>query len=203
MPNPTPKNSSARALRAALNRLIVAGRDEALALDTAARIVQGAERRRRLLHQALRRVVFQHDLSAAVVALGGVPAKSASNRARLSGLARAIRRLLAGPHEGDAYATCARATEKTSGAYARVLRSKLPADVRFGIEREFSEIEWDRSELRRLRFGARPSASPIRSAGPEDDLVSRARLRLERSDELALETWSDEGGASRSATALT
>ncbi|HKY36784.1 MAG TPA: hypothetical protein VJN18_12635 [Polyangiaceae bacterium] len=199
MPNPTPKSKSAPVLRAALNRLIVAGRDEALALDTAARIVQGTERRRRLLHQALRRVVFQHDLSAAVVALGGTPAKAASYRARIGGLARAIRRLLAGPHEGDAYATCARATEKTSGVYARVLRTQLPANVRFGIEREFSEIEWDRRELGRLRFGARPTASPIRSPEPEEDLESRARLRLERSDDLALGTWSDEGGAGRSA----
>jgi uncharacterized protein (TIGR02284 family) len=201
MPNQT-QNSSAGAVRAALNRLIVAGRDEALALDTAARIVQGTEHRRRLLHQALRRVVFQHDLGAAVVALGGTPAKAASYRARVGDLARAIRRLLAGPHEGDAYATCARATEKTCSAYARVLRSKLPADVRFGIERELSEIECDRRELGRLRFGARPTASPTRDAGPEDDLASRARLRLERSDELALETWSDEGGGSRSAAAL-
>jgi uncharacterized protein (TIGR02284 family) len=202
MPDQTQKNSSARAVRAALNRLIVAGRDEALALDTAARIVQEADRRRRLLHQALRRVVFQHDLGAAVVALGGTPAKAASYRARIGDLARAIRRLLAGPHEGDAYATCARATENTSGVYARVLRTQLPADVRFGIEREFSEIEWDRRELGRLRFGARPTASPVRSLEPEDDLASRARVRLERSDDLALGTWSDEGGAGRSATTL-
>lgn len=203
MLNPTKKNGSARAVRAALNRLIVAGRDEALALDAAARVVRGAERRRRLLHQALRRVVFQHDLSAAVVALGGVPARAASHRARVRGLAQALRRLLSGPHEGDVYAACARAAEKTSRVYARVLRTKLPADVRFGIEREFSEIEWDRNELGRLRYGARPTASAIESARPEDESASRARLRLERSDDLALETWGNEGGAGRSATALT
>jgi uncharacterized protein (TIGR02284 family) len=201
MPESTQRTSSTRTARAALNRLIIACRDEALALDTAARIVQGAERRRRLSHQALRRVVFQRDLSAAVVGLGGRPVTTASYRARVASLARAVRRLLAGPHQGDAYAACARATAKTGAAYTRVLRSKLPADVRFGIERELSEIEWDRDELSRLRFGARPAASPAASVERDEELAWRARLRLERSDELALETWSDEGGAGRSAMA--
>jgi uncharacterized protein (TIGR02284 family) len=182
------------AVAAKLNRLIVAGQDEAQTLRTAARIVGGAERRERLQHQALRRAVFQSDLSAAVVALGGVPAQTGSFHAQLGALARGLRRLLAGPHQGDAYAACARAAEKTSNAYARVLRSSLPSNVRFGLERELSELEWDRDELRRLRFGARPAASPVET-NPAPGMKLRSPSSSERNDELALGAWSNEGGA--------
>jgi len=160
MPDLAKGNGSRRALRVALNRLIVAGHDESLALNEAARTVAGGERRARLLHQALRRVDFRRDLSATVVELGGAPASASSYRARLSGLRRALHRLLAGPHQGDAYAACARATEKTTDAYARVLRSTMTADIRGRLEHELTEIDWDGRELRRLRWGARPSTDP-------------------------------------------
>jgi uncharacterized protein (TIGR02284 family) len=185
---------SSSALAAKLNRLIVADQDESRTLRTAARIVGGTERRQRLLHQALRRAVFQRDLGAAVVAMGGVPAKAGSLRAMLSGLASGLRRFLAGPHQGDAYASCARACEKTSNAYARVLHSNLPAGVRFGLERELAELEWDCNELRRLRFGARPAASPLVTTAASG-VVPRPPSSSESNDELALETWTDEGGA--------
>ena len=200
MSSPAHANGSPRDVRAALTRLIVAACDDALALGAAALVVDDAERRGRLLHQARRRAVFQRDLSVAVASLGGVPVKAGSYRAALSRLARAVRRFLAGPHEGDAYAACARAAEKSSAAYATALRSTLPVDVRFGIERQFSETEWDRHELWRLRFGARPAAAPI-SGEPESDVASRSLPRLESSDRLAIQTWSDEGGASRAAKA--
>ena len=153
------KNLAPRMIRQ-LNRLIVADLDEGLVLNAAALVLHGTGRRRRLLHQARRRGVFREDLGKAILALGGVPAKRASYRARVSGAARRFRQILTGGHEGDAYAACARATEKTSAAYARALRSTLPADVGFGVERELSEIEWDRIELNRLRFGALPAAVP-------------------------------------------
>lgn len=157
------QTQSPRNVRSALNRLIIADRDEGLALDAAARVVRGAERRQRLLQQALRRSVFQRDLGAAITGLGGVPAESASYRAKIGSAARRIRQVLTGPHEGDAYASCARAAERTSVAYSRALRSTLPPDVRFGVQRAFSEIEWDCAELRRLRFGARLATLPVRS----------------------------------------
>jgi hypothetical protein len=160
MQNPIPRPSSARVVRAALNRLIVAGCDESLALKSAASIVQGGERQLRLSHQSLRRTVFRNELSIAVVALGGVAAKSPSLGAKLRASARALTRLVAGPHEGDAYAACARAAESTSAAYHRVLRLTLPGDMRFGIEHESAEVALDCDELARLRFGARLARAP-------------------------------------------
>jgi hypothetical protein len=35
-----------------------------------------------------------------------------------------------------------------------VLRFGLPSDVRFGIERQYAEVELDCRELHRLRWGA-------------------------------------------------
>ena len=161
---PAPKKASTAATCVALNRLIVAGLDEGLTLEAAALVIRGNDRRRRLLHQALRRGVFQNDLGNAITALGGTPVRNASYRAKMGGAARRFRQFLTGGHEGDAYAACARATEKTSEVYTRALSSTLPGDVRFGVEREFAEIEWDRAELGRLRFGAPLAASPAGSA---------------------------------------
>lgn len=193
---PSESKSSSATVCTTLNRLLVADRDERLALDDAAVIVQGAARRSRLSQQVLRRRVFERDLSRAIVALGGLPATATSYRARIAKAARRLRSLLAGPHEGDAYAACARAAVKTSDAYARALRSRLPTDVRFGVQREFSEIEWDRLELGRLRFGALPAALPTINAEPNDGVVPSDWVR-QQNEELALETWSDDGGVAK------
>jgi uncharacterized protein (TIGR02284 family) len=186
-----PKSSSRRAV-SALNRLAVACRDEVISLEAAARILERGERRARLIKQARRRVIFGRDLSAGVVALGGVPATAPSSAARLSDVLRGVRQLLTGPHLGDAYAACARATEKTEQAYGTALRSDLPDDARFGIERQYVEIELDRKELRRLRWGA--SLSPLPGQALEVDGVEPERVESERGDEQALEVWSDDGG---------
>jgi hypothetical protein len=71
-----------------------------------------------------------------------------------------------GSHEGDAYSACARASEVAAGAYAKALTFQLPADVTFGVEQQYAEIERDRHELRRLRWGAdlTPLPDPIRAA---------------------------------------
>ncbi len=153
-----------------------------MALDEAVRIIGRGERSARLVQQSRRRVIFQRDLSAGVVALGGVPATSPSYGARLSYLVWGVRRLLTGPHVGDAYAACAKAAEKTERKYAAALRTGLPGDARFGIERQYVEIELDRKELRRLRWGA--SLSPL--PGPA--------LESAGGDERALDVWSDDGG---------
>lgn len=153
-----------RDARRGLNRLIVAGWGEVLALEEAIRIVPVADRSGNLPEKAARRRVFRQDLSAAVVALGGVPANGASVTARSRSWARSLRRLVAGPHEGDAYAACARAAECATSEYTRVLRSGLPNDVRFGVERQHAEIDLDCRELRRLRWGASPAP-----AAPHDD----------------------------------
>src|SRR6478736_4697083 len=93
---------SARAVCRRLNRLIVAGRGEIMVLNSAVRIVDGAERRARLREQAERRLTFQRDQTAAVTALGGTPASHPAAGARLAVGARRFRELLIGPHEGDA-----------------------------------------------------------------------------------------------------
>lgn len=141
-----------RDTRRGLNRLIVAGYGELLALDEALRIVPDSSAQRSLREKAERRRVFGRDLGRAVVILGGVPAKRASLRAQGMAWARSLRRLLAGPHGGDAYAACAHAAERTSSEYSRVLRLGLPDDVRFGVGHQYAEVELDCRELRRLRW---------------------------------------------------
>lgn len=187
---------SPRRVCRALNRLIVAGRGEIMGLEAAARIVDGPERRARLHAQRERRVVFQGDLMTAVAARGGVPARHAAMGATLATAARRVRRLLIGPHTGDAYAVCARATETTADAYAKVLTRGLPPDVRFGIEHQYAEIDWDRRELRRLRWGAAPTVLSKRGA-PERAEPASASGTAEVADALALEVWSQEGGTAR------
>ena len=178
---------SPRAVHSVLNRLLRVSRNEVVVLHAAIGIIDGAERRSRLREQVKRRAIFQRDISAAVVALGGVPTGSASPFARLTAAARGVRERLIGPHEGDAYAACARATEKTAAAYAKALTGALPADVRFGVEQQYAEIECDRSELRRLRWGASPSPLP----GERADTPSLS----EPADDRALEGWGEDGGA--------
>jgi uncharacterized protein (TIGR02284 family) len=141
-----------RGARRGLNRLIIAGWGELLAFNEAARSVFNPDAQRRLHEKAERRRLFGRELSTALVALGGVPAKHASLRARGLALARGFRRLLIGPHQGDAYAVCADAAELSSKEYSRALRASLPDDVRFGIERQHAEVELDCRELRRLRW---------------------------------------------------
>lgn len=185
------KQASPRAVCSALNRLIVAGRGEIMALVAAARIVDDAERHARLRQQVERRLTFQRDLTAAVSTLGGVPAMYAAGGAMLAARARRVRELMIGPHDGDAYAVCARATERTETAYSKALKLRLPADVAFGLERQSTEIEWDRRELRRLRWGASLSPLPERSLDQE---TGRWNAPSELEDARALEVWSEEGG---------
>jgi uncharacterized protein (TIGR02284 family) len=177
-----------------LNRLIIAGQGETMALNSAVRLVDGSERRARLREQAERRLTFQRDLTAAVTALGGAPASHPAAGARLAAGARRVHELLVGPHEGDAYAVCARATEKTATACSMALKLELPADVRFGLERQYAEIEWDHRELRRLRWGASPTPLPSRSPDAQSVRSNASALR-EADDARALETWSEEGGS--------
>lgn len=184
---PAPKNWSPDEICVALNRLVVANLDESLVLGAAALVMQASQSRRRLSHQVLRRGVFEGDLSKAITALGGTPTRKGSYRAKVTATARRIRQILVGGHEGDAYAACARATEKTSAAYTRTLRSTLPADVRFGVEQELREIQLDHLELVRLRFGARPSSSPVGSVRPENGNVLDAPRHSAPNDEGALE----------------
>jgi uncharacterized protein (TIGR02284 family) len=172
---------------------MVACRDEVIPLDSAALSLEGSERKRRLRRQSQRRTVFLRDLGTAVIALGGVPANQASTRARLLSELRSVRAVLAGYHLGDAYAACARATEKTEEAYWTALQSELPADVRFGLERQYAEIEVDRDELRRLRWGASPTPMADDLAKQLEDKSVPAKT-LPSEDVRALDTWGDEGG---------
>ena len=196
--------ASPRAVRRGLNRLIVAGRGEIMVLNTALRSMDGGERRARLREQLERRLSFQREVMAAVTALGGVPATHPAPYALLSAAARRVRELLIGPHDGDAYAVCARATETTANAYSKVLKLHLPADVTFGLERQYTQIEWDHRELRRLRWGASPTPRPNGNADAQIELAN-ANAPRDADDARALETWSEEGGSgpSRPSTAKT
>jgi uncharacterized protein (TIGR02284 family) len=151
--------------------MIVAGCREQLVLDEALSAVRGADRRARLSQQSSRRTAFRTDLSKEIVSLGGVPEVHASYGARLSAAARRFRRLITGSNEGDAYAACARATENTAHAYARGLRLTLPVDARLGVETEYREIEQDRGELRRLRWGASLAGAVDPTPAKETDSV--------------------------------
>jgi len=196
------EQASPRAVRRGLNRLIVAGRGEIMVLGTALRIVDGSERRALLREQIERRLTFQRELMAEVSELGGDPATHPAPHARLSAAARRVRELLIGPHDGDAYAVCARATETTANAYSKALKLHLPADVTLGLESQYAEVEWDYRELRRLRWGASPTPRPNRSVDAQLELANAPR---DADDARALETWSEEGGsgASRVATPQT
>jgi uncharacterized protein (TIGR02284 family) len=172
---------------------MVTCRDEMIPLESAALTMEGSERKLRLLRQSQRRTIFLRDLGTAVIALGGVPASGASTRAKLLRELRSIRAVLAGYHLGDDYAACARATEKTEQAYWTALQSDLPADVRFGLQRQYAEIEADRHELRGLRWGATPTplADDAKQIAYKPDPATTLH---DEDDERALGTWGDEGG---------
>jgi uncharacterized protein (TIGR02284 family) len=150
---------SARTVSRALNRLSIACQNEVTALEPAARRM-GGERGARLRLQSARRATFVQDLAKGVIALGGVPALGPSYGARMSAALRRVRELATGPHQGNHYIACEHAAEKTANAYARVLRSKLPGDVQFGVERQFAEVEFDRKEMHWLVFGGEPNEAP-------------------------------------------
>jgi signal transduction histidine kinase len=97
--------------------------------------------------------------------------------------------VLTGAHSGDVYAACSRAAGKTLHAYAVALHIGLPSDVRFGLERQYREIEFDYKELRRLRWGATP-----RDVVETPDTVTTPPPS---SDHDALESWDDDGGLGR------
>lgn len=136
-----------------LNRLIVAGWGESLTLAEALRVGPAPSEQRFLERLLGSRTTFRSELGSAVVACGGVPAQGASMGAHCLAWGRSVRRLLSGPHGGDAFAACASAAERTAAAYVRVLGSYLPAQVRSGVERQRAEVELDGGNLRRLRWG--------------------------------------------------
>lgn len=149
----------------ALNRLIVAGDNEVVTLDAAARLLRNTSRAFVLVRQSGRRGVFRADLSSALDRLGGTAGRSRATTARLGVMARRLVAALSEPHEGDAFAGCARATDRTERAYRKVLKLALPGDIRFGLDRQCAEIQFDSQELRRLRWGAEPTALAESDAG--------------------------------------
>jgi hypothetical protein len=155
---------SPRATRAVLNRLLLACRSEERALGRAASGFLG-ERRARLRLQEARRLTFQDDLCAGIIALGGRPKTGRSFSARLLAAVGGIRERISGARTENAYAACARATERTERAYAKALRVALPTDVHFGVERQHAEVDFDRKELRWLRHGGTLGRAPGASVG--------------------------------------
>jgi hypothetical protein len=184
--------SSAKTVQRALNRLAIACHDEVLALDSAARNF-GGERGARLRHQSSRRGIFLGDLRAGVLALKGVPAEGASYRAQLSDALRSVAELVTGPQQRAAYVNCARMTARTARAYTRALGLELPADVRFGLVRQQSEIDTDAQELRWLRWGG--SLSQAQSSSDPSGLTTTAVVSARLTDRRALDVWEQDGGA--------
>jgi len=157
-----------RDTRRHLNRLIVASWGETLALDEAMHLVQGADQRRGLERHLERSRVFRLTLGDALIAWGGLPAKGASFGARCLSWARSARRIASGPHGGDAYAACARATQRSRREYDRVLGLRLPLDLRRSIEGQRAQVELDAAKLRRLRWEANKPAASDASDAPHD-----------------------------------
>jgi hypothetical protein len=187
-----------RRARQQLNALIVDSHDETLALDEAAGLLRDPERRGWLLGRSVRRLSFRRDLRAGMVSLGAdataQPAQP-SFAAKYSSVLRRLRRFSTGTHEGDAYAVCARAAAKSLQAYGAALELELPDDIRFGLGRHYEEIDADRIELRRLRWGAEPAAPVV----PPKTIAEIAALRTrnwEAEEELALDFWIGGGGRS-------
>lgn len=83
--------TSSSSSRSALEPLVADCRDEIVALDAAALIIERARHRARLQQQLRRRVTFRRDLRTRVAALGGTAPQSASRGARLSGTLRRVR----------------------------------------------------------------------------------------------------------------
>jgi hypothetical protein len=155
-----------RDARRGLNRLIVASWGESLALGEAMRLVHDAGQQRGLEQHLEQRRAFRLALGDAVIARGGRPAKGASFGAGCLSWGRSVRRLASDAHPGDAYAACARATERARGEYDDVLRLSLPLDLRLIIEQQRSQLELDAGKLRRLRWGVNKPAAPDDSGAP-------------------------------------
>jgi hypothetical protein len=168
-----------------LNEIVVACRDEELALEAAAMAVLGAERRLSLQCQSRRKVLLRRDLGAAVVALGGVPPSVGSRGARLRLVVWKTRDLIVRRRPGEDYDACARAADETAHAYSHALSMDLPLDVRHTLDVRKIEVDSDRQEIRRLRRGGGPT--PLALAAPD--------ARRE-SDRRAIEVWGDDGGPS-------
>lgn len=149
-----------RDVRRGLNRLIIASWGESLTLNEAMRLVRDADQQRGLDEHLEQRRAFRLALGDAVAAWGGLPARNASFGARCLSWARSVRRLASGAHGGDAYAACARATERARSQYDGVLRLRLPPDMRLNIERQRAQVELDAGKLRRLRWGVNKPAAP-------------------------------------------
>jgi uncharacterized protein (TIGR02284 family) len=179
-------NVSPRTASAVLNRLLVVCRMEERALGRAASGLLG-ERKARLRVQEARRLTFQDDLCAGILALGGRPRTGRSMSARLSAAWSRVRERLYAVQTENPYAACSRATERTERAYAKALRVALPPDVHVGVERQHTEIEFDRKELRWLRHGG--SLGPFPGAS-----VSPSLPEVAKNDERALQTWGEDGG---------
>jgi len=153
----TMSNGSSTRTRRALNRLLVDSYDETLALTEAADLMREPARALWLRARASRRKTFRRDLCAGVKSFDGTPADGPSLAARYWSMLRRFRTSLTGAHAGDAYAACARATAKSVLGYGDTLGLELPDDVRFGLQIQYEELEADRVELRRLRWGADPA----------------------------------------------
>jgi hypothetical protein len=183
MPYTPPAKATSKVVRSALNQLVVACRDEELALEAAATAVLGTERRLSLQRQSRRRVLLRRDLGRAVVALGGVPPNTGSRGARLflamwRTLGLVVHRL-----PGEDYDACARATDNTARAFSNALSLELPPNVRRTLAPRKIEVDSDRQEIRRLRRGGGPTSLTLAAPDARRD-----------NDRRALETWGDDGG---------
>lgn len=171
-------NSSSQRLVSALIRVVVAGRDEVLALEEAVLVVPLSEVPR-LQRQVHRRLAFRNDLDAAILASGGTPTLDGAFGERLLRTLRGVRGWLFARSARNVYGSCTRAALNSIARYEAVRSLELPGDIRFGIEHQHAEVEVDFDELTRLRWsGRRPAVEPL-----DED-----------SEAAAFESWTDDGG---------
>ena len=146
----TTERSTRHAL-GAMNRLIVACKEDILAEKDAIRAVHDPAVADHLRLQAQQRSTFVDELHHAIVTLGGRPATEASALSWGRSILRHLRALVGGWHEGDGYAGMVHAEERTAKVYLDALSGWLPDDARFGVKRQLTLIEADLDEARRLR----------------------------------------------------
>jgi hypothetical protein len=143
---------NSNSLGSALIGVVVAGRDEVLALEEAVLVVP-LDEVPRLQQQVRRRLEFRHDLDAAILAAGGTPTLDGDFTERLLRTLRGVRGWVFARRAPAAYASCARAAATSIARYGKLRQLELTDDMRFGIEHQYAEVELDYDELTRLRWG--------------------------------------------------
>jgi uncharacterized protein (TIGR02284 family) len=124
----------------AMNRLIVASRENILVLDEAARLVKDPVRRGRLREQSLDHSLMLLDLEERIDAIGGVATSRASLPARVRALGRRLRGTFRRNQERQTITACLNAEVRTEAAYAAALCLPLSPASRHNLRFQSNRV---------------------------------------------------------------